>query len=55
MSVYARLTPHESCLKLKLTSRAINVVSTTVLKYMRWSMSYLILQAKPSTHCMYDP
>jgi hypothetical protein len=37
MSFYSGPNPHESRRKLKLTSQAINAVSTTVLEYLRWS------------------
>jgi hypothetical protein len=39
MSIYDGLTPHESCHKLKLISRAINPVSVVVPKYLHWSES----------------
>jgi hypothetical protein len=42
MSIYGSLPPpppHESWRKLKLTGRAINVISTAILEYLCWSES----------------
>jgi hypothetical protein len=36
MLIYDGLASHESCRKLKLTGRAINVVSTVLLEYLHW-------------------
>jgi hypothetical protein len=39
MSIYGGPAPHESQHKLKLTSRAVNVVSPATPEYLRWSKS----------------